>query len=225
MTRLRFYKGAGNPGPHVANLWTNGGTPLASPLRMRATNAATPNTAFNNITGTQLNLLSWSAPISNNAITLQFQQPIAAEATGSFAVGIEGYRNITLMQGTMKETVVRDAGVNKVTYFSVDGSRVQPRRQVDRDLGDRQGRERPVALHRHPQPVAQSHYPERAIATRRRRGQVRCELGSPVGMQRAVARPRVGVHRTQPRRRGHEHQPGGPVGVAACELQPDEPTR
>jgi glucose/arabinose dehydrogenase len=56
----------------------NTGTPLASRLRMRATNSATPNTAFNNITGTQLNLLSWSAPISNDAISLQFQQPIAA---------------------------------------------------------------------------------------------------------------------------------------------------
>jgi hypothetical protein len=56
----------------------NDGTPLASRLRMRATNSANPNTAFNNITGTQLNLLSWSAPISNDAVTLHFQQPIAA---------------------------------------------------------------------------------------------------------------------------------------------------
>jgi glucose/arabinose dehydrogenase len=61
-----------------AGFLVNSGTPLASRLRMRATNAATPNTAFNNITGTQLNLLSWAAPISNDAITLQFQQPIAA---------------------------------------------------------------------------------------------------------------------------------------------------
>jgi OmcA/MtrC family decaheme c-type cytochrome len=59
-----------------------------------------------------------------------FQQPIPADATGSFAVGIEGYRTINLMEGTMKQTSVRDAGVNKVTYFSVDGSPVQARRQV-----------------------------------------------------------------------------------------------
>jgi glucose/arabinose dehydrogenase len=57
---------------------SNGTTPLASRLRVRATNAATPNTAFNNLSGTQLNLLSWAAPISNDAISLQFQQPIAA---------------------------------------------------------------------------------------------------------------------------------------------------
>ncbi len=61
-----------------AGFLVNSGTPLASRLRMRATNAATPNTAFNNITGTQLNLLSWAAPTSNDAISLQFQQPIAA---------------------------------------------------------------------------------------------------------------------------------------------------
>ena len=61
-----------------AGFLVNGETPLASRLRMRATNSATPNTAFNNITGTQLNLLSWSAPVSNDAISLQFQQPIAA---------------------------------------------------------------------------------------------------------------------------------------------------
>jgi glucose/arabinose dehydrogenase len=61
-----------------AGFLVNSGTPLASRLRMRATNAANQNTAFNNITGTQLNLLSWGAPISNDAVTLQFQQPIAA---------------------------------------------------------------------------------------------------------------------------------------------------
>jgi glucose/arabinose dehydrogenase len=61
-----------------AGFLVNSGTPLASRLRMRATNGATPNTAFNNITGTTLNLLSWSAPVSNDAVSLQFQQPIAA---------------------------------------------------------------------------------------------------------------------------------------------------
>lgn len=59
-----------------------------------------------------------------------FQNPIPANARGTYAVGIEGYRNITLLAGTAREQVVRDAGVNKVFYFSVDGSRVAPRRQV-----------------------------------------------------------------------------------------------
>jgi OmcA/MtrC family decaheme c-type cytochrome len=59
-----------------------------------------------------------------------FQNPIPADAKGTYAVGIEGYRNITLLPGTEKEQTVRDAGVNKVIYFSVDGSPVQPRRTV-----------------------------------------------------------------------------------------------
>lgn len=59
-----------------------------------------------------------------------FQNPIPANAKGTYAVGIEGYKNITLLRGTTREQVVRDAGVNKVFYFSVDGSRVAPRRQA-----------------------------------------------------------------------------------------------
>ncbi|MBI3693453.1 MAG: OmcA/MtrC family decaheme c-type cytochrome [Acidobacteria bacterium] len=59
-----------------------------------------------------------------------FQNPIAANAKGTFSVGIEGYRNIKLLPGTKKERTVRDAGVNKVFYFSVDGSKVEPRRTV-----------------------------------------------------------------------------------------------
>jgi OmcA/MtrC family decaheme c-type cytochrome len=55
---------------------------------------------------------------------------IPADAKGTYSVGIEGYRNITLLPGTEKEQVVRDAGVNKVMHFSVDGSPVEPRRQV-----------------------------------------------------------------------------------------------
>ena len=37
ITGLRFYKGSGNNGPHVGNLWTSSGALLASvqPLRMK----------------------------------------------------------------------------------------------------------------------------------------------------------------------------------------------
>ncbi len=59
-----------------------------------------------------------------------FQATIPAAAKGSFSVGIEGYRNVTLQPGTQKQAVVRDAGVNKVIHFAVDGSRVAPRRQI-----------------------------------------------------------------------------------------------
>jgi hypothetical protein len=56
----------------------NDGTPLASALRARATNAANPAPAFQNISGSPSTLLTWSAPVSNDAVTVQFSQPIAA---------------------------------------------------------------------------------------------------------------------------------------------------
>ncbi len=59
-----------------------------------------------------------------------FQNHIAATATGTFSISIEGYKNITLLPGTKKETVVRDAGMNKQSYFSVNGSAVLSRRTV-----------------------------------------------------------------------------------------------
>lgn len=55
---------------------------------------------------------------------------IPATAKGSFTIGIEGYRNVTLLPGTTKAVTVRDAGDNVVRHFSVDGSPVQPRRVV-----------------------------------------------------------------------------------------------
>ncbi|MBK9166844.1 MAG: OmcA/MtrC family decaheme c-type cytochrome [Bryobacterales bacterium] len=49
---------------------------------------------------------------------------------GSYTIGIEGYRNHTLLPGTQKAVTVRDAGINKVIHFTVDGTPVQPRRQI-----------------------------------------------------------------------------------------------
>jgi hypothetical protein len=61
-----------------AGFLVNGTTQLASRLRVRATNTATPFTTFADLTNTPRTLLSYSAPISNDAVSLQFQQPIAA---------------------------------------------------------------------------------------------------------------------------------------------------
>ena len=49
---------------------------------------------------------------------------------GTFAIGIEGRRTETLLPGTVTEMNVQYGGDNKVFYFSVDGSPVQPRRTV-----------------------------------------------------------------------------------------------
>jgi OmcA/MtrC family decaheme c-type cytochrome len=59
-----------------------------------------------------------------------FQREIPADAKGTFAAYIEGYRNTTILPGTAKQVVQRDVTVNPMRYFSVDGSTVQPRKQV-----------------------------------------------------------------------------------------------
>jgi OmcA/MtrC family decaheme c-type cytochrome len=59
-----------------------------------------------------------------------FSRALPQDAKGTYAIYIEGYKNVTLMPGTTKEQSVRDAGENVVHYFAVDGSQVTPRRQV-----------------------------------------------------------------------------------------------
>jgi len=59
-----------------------------------------------------------------------FKQAIPADAKGSWTVGIEGRMDRKIYAGTLLEQTVRDSGVNKVLYFSVDGSTVVPRRTV-----------------------------------------------------------------------------------------------
>ncbi|HEV3201594.1 MAG TPA: OmcA/MtrC family decaheme c-type cytochrome [Bryobacteraceae bacterium] len=59
-----------------------------------------------------------------------FTHAIPANATGTFAIGIEGRRGLTILPGTQQQMATEYGGVNKVFYFSVDGTPVQPRRQV-----------------------------------------------------------------------------------------------
>jgi X-Pro dipeptidyl-peptidase len=68
----------------------NGSFSLPEPLQARGTKADTTGTAFNNVgsSASPLNLLTWSAPVSNDAVTLEFSQKINANdalRTGSYA--------------------------------------------------------------------------------------------------------------------------------------------
>jgi OmcA/MtrC family decaheme c-type cytochrome len=62
--------------------------------------------------------------------TYTFVRPIPAGAKGTFAIGIEARRGHTILPGTTKQEETEYGAINKVKYFSVDGSAVEPRRQV-----------------------------------------------------------------------------------------------
>src|ERR1022692_227356 len=76
-----------------------------------------------------------AATASGSNWTYTFKGTVPAGATGSYAVGIEGYKNITINPGTVISQVVRDAGMSQVAYFSVDGTPVAPRRVVVTEIG------------------------------------------------------------------------------------------
>jgi OmcA/MtrC family decaheme c-type cytochrome len=62
--------------------------------------------------------------------TYTFNTPLPANATGTYAVGIEGYNNVTINAGTVNATSVRDLIANQVLYFAIGGAKVTPRRTV-----------------------------------------------------------------------------------------------
>jgi OmcA/MtrC family decaheme c-type cytochrome len=72
-----------------------------------------------------------AAQCGNDGVcTYTFTHAVPTGAHGTFAIGIEGRRTETLLPGTVTQMDVQYGGDNKVTYFSVDGSAVHPRRQV-----------------------------------------------------------------------------------------------
>jgi OmcA/MtrC family decaheme c-type cytochrome len=65
---------------------------------------------------------------SDGRLFWTFQTPLPADAKGSYVVTLDGRRTVKLLEGTKKEVTATDAGANKFFYFSVDGSKVAPRR-------------------------------------------------------------------------------------------------
>jgi OmcA/MtrC family decaheme c-type cytochrome len=59
-----------------------------------------------------------------------FTHAVPAGATGTYAIGLEARRTETILSGTPKQQSVQYGLINPVSYFSVDGSTVAPRRSV-----------------------------------------------------------------------------------------------
>jgi OmcA/MtrC family decaheme c-type cytochrome len=70
------------------------------------------------------------ATTSGGQYVYTFNTALSDKAAGTFAVGIEGYRNVTINPGTVLAATVRDLGFNKVFYFAIGNAKVTPRRQV-----------------------------------------------------------------------------------------------
>ena len=67
---------------------------------------------------------------ADGTCTYAFTHAVPAKASGSYAIGVEARRVETLLAGTTKQMTATYGATNKVIYFSVDGSAVQPRRAV-----------------------------------------------------------------------------------------------
>ena len=69
-----------DPSPIATGHLVNGTFSLPQPLQARARNAANTGTAYNNVgsSASPLNLLTYSGPVSNDAVDAQFSQLVNA---------------------------------------------------------------------------------------------------------------------------------------------------
>jgi OmcA/MtrC family decaheme c-type cytochrome len=67
---------------------------------------------------------------SDGTCNYTFTHIVPAGSTGTFMIGIEGRLTATLNPGDTNQMTTSYGGTNQVTYFSVDGSPVVPRRTV-----------------------------------------------------------------------------------------------
>ena len=118
--------GSAGKSPTVTfSITDNAGNPIA-PTSMNFLNLVMAGP-----TGDYANLVSESATSATAAgaagtYSYTFKATVPANATGTYTIGIEGYRNINLVPGTVAAQTVRDVGFNQLFPFSVDGSTVTP---------------------------------------------------------------------------------------------------
>jgi OmcA/MtrC family decaheme c-type cytochrome len=67
---------------------------------------------------------------SDGTCMYTFTHAVPADASGTYAIGIEGRLTATLLPGTVQQMTVNYGGKNQVIYFSVDNSPVSARRTV-----------------------------------------------------------------------------------------------
>jgi OmcA/MtrC family decaheme c-type cytochrome len=67
---------------------------------------------------------------ADGTCTYTFTHAVPASATGTYAVGLEARRTETILSGQPNQQSVQYGALNPVSYFSVDGSTVAPRRAV-----------------------------------------------------------------------------------------------
>ncbi|MBI3667684.1 MAG: OmcA/MtrC family decaheme c-type cytochrome [Acidobacteria bacterium] len=120
--------GPGKKPTVVFTLKDNSGSPIApSQMDLLALVIAGPTTDYSywfreDATGAQAG--------SDGTVSYTFKEALSANAQGTYTVGIEGSRPVTLLAGTRKEVTAYDFIRNQMFNFSVDGSPIQPRRTI-----------------------------------------------------------------------------------------------
>jgi len=71
-----------------------------------------------------------AATATSTGFRYTFNQAIPADSKGTYAISAEARRQEIVLQGTLQQRTIQTGAPNKVVYVSVDGSAVQPRRQI-----------------------------------------------------------------------------------------------
>jgi OmcA/MtrC family decaheme c-type cytochrome len=136
--------------------------------------------------------------VNGSVYTYTFTGKLPKDASGSLIVSIEGYVNVKINSGTPKEATVRDSGYNQVSYYSVNGGEVAPRRQVV-DVGKCNNCHDTLALHggsrMNPQYCVVCHNPNADDSARRPSNMNPPES---IHFKRMIHRIHTGEHLTQP---------------------------